>query len=508
MIIPLNIVLSYPVHWGKYEVFRDFIQNFYDSVGYQNWNKSFHYEYDDAYETLTMWVDDVQFSYEWLMHIGASTKTDASSNNAGYFGEGFKIASLCAVRDHGLYVTMASGDWELTVKTIDHKIEDRTVQMLAYDVNTREPDHRSVLSLEGITQSGFSLFQHVLLSFYYPENPLMGEKIWEGESGAVYTVGKEPYHKDLPFTRDFGQKNPVFCSYQLMGSSPFRLVACLHHFKKEDRERKALYAFDIVDVFESLAWYVDAKGAVFILEKMRRNWNSIPEKEIDIDSWYTTVCSLVNKIRSSEEATLAFRERHPNLLCLRRIKSVSDRNRRHQARAWLNMQTEKYILVHDAFLKLGYPTLESVCERNGGFTVNDCPTKAEKQGFVLLEQLVQIIYEGFFDFEDKLPEQKIIRNRNASYHGMATLFKNKKKSVNIEGLDYRYQVAEIFLKETVFQKDKFYDALATYVHECCHTFGGDSSAAFSQGLTFAMEILMTNAKIIEQFKIRWEKLYS
>ena len=34
-IIPLNIVLTYPVKWGKYEILRDFIQNFYDSAGYQ-----------------------------------------------------------------------------------------------------------------------------------------------------------------------------------------------------------------------------------------------------------------------------------------------------------------------------------------------------------------------------------------------------------------------------------------------------------------------------------------
>ena len=40
-IVPLNLVMSYPVYWGKYEIFRDFIQNFYDSVGYSNWEKAF-----------------------------------------------------------------------------------------------------------------------------------------------------------------------------------------------------------------------------------------------------------------------------------------------------------------------------------------------------------------------------------------------------------------------------------------------------------------------------------
>ncbi len=41
-IVPLNIVMTYPVHWNKYEIMRDFLQNFYDSLGYQRWNEHFH----------------------------------------------------------------------------------------------------------------------------------------------------------------------------------------------------------------------------------------------------------------------------------------------------------------------------------------------------------------------------------------------------------------------------------------------------------------------------------
>lgn len=95
--IPLNIVMTYPVHWQEYEILRDFIQNFYDSVSKEEWQERFHHEYSS--HTIRMWVENVTFSYEWLLHIGASTKTGNSAENAGYFGEGFKIASLCAFRD-------------------------------------------------------------------------------------------------------------------------------------------------------------------------------------------------------------------------------------------------------------------------------------------------------------------------------------------------------------------------------------------------------------------------
>ena len=75
MIVSLNLVLSYPVHWERYEILRDFVQNFYDSVGSDRWKEAFQYEYDRTNQTIRMGVNDVTFSYEWLMHIGASTKT-------------------------------------------------------------------------------------------------------------------------------------------------------------------------------------------------------------------------------------------------------------------------------------------------------------------------------------------------------------------------------------------------------------------------------------------------
>ena len=97
--VSVNIVMTYPVHWTKYQVLRDFVQNFYDSVGHIDWRQRFCYEYNNS--VIYMWIKNVSFNYEWLMHIGASTKTGHSKEYAGFFGEGFKIASLCGISVHG-----------------------------------------------------------------------------------------------------------------------------------------------------------------------------------------------------------------------------------------------------------------------------------------------------------------------------------------------------------------------------------------------------------------------
>jgi hypothetical protein len=57
-IVNLNIVYSYPVHWSSLKIFRDFIQNFYDAIGYKKFSDEFSYEYCD--ETLVMKSNDEQ----------------------------------------------------------------------------------------------------------------------------------------------------------------------------------------------------------------------------------------------------------------------------------------------------------------------------------------------------------------------------------------------------------------------------------------------------------------
>lgn len=71
----------------------------------------------------------------------------------------------------------------------------------------------------------------------------------------------------------------------------------------------------------------------------------------------------------------------------------------------------------------------------------------------------------------------------------------------------KYDIGAIYLKSTIFKYGQYYNALATYIHEFCHIFGGDSSDNFSKGLTVAMEILLANHTVVEKGKLKWNNLY-
>ena len=96
-LIKLGIAMDYPVEWDFERILRDLIQNFYDSIGCENFTKEFHYSYRAEYGrkrsyTVKMSTQGHPFSYEWLVYIGGSTKASSVGKYIGKYGEGFKIS--------------------------------------------------------------------------------------------------------------------------------------------------------------------------------------------------------------------------------------------------------------------------------------------------------------------------------------------------------------------------------------------------------------------------------
>lgn len=506
-IIPLNIVFTYPVHWNTFQIFRDYIQNFYDSVPCDQWHERFHYEIHDG--TLSMCIENQTFNYEWLLHIGASTKTNSDEKHAGYFGEGFKIASLCALRDKHWKIKMSSGNWSFNVICSDHIIDGKKVQMLAYDLTeSKKSAPKSELVLQGVSSEDFDMFKIALKSFYYPENELLGEKIWENCDGAVYTRSKTQYDCELPYNYDFGRKGIVFCGYQIRGSNPFDLVVCLHDFEQNDRERDSLLEMEVVTVFKRMSAILSAEASFKIIEKMRRVWISNSTDRFDFESWTPVLRKLLCNILYSSEFCKKFKAKYPNLLYLYPTLSKVQMNWRQEARSWYKNFHDKYILVGEPFSLLGYSSLEDECRRNGGLVKDDnVHSKIEKNCFSILENACKSMFGDFF-IAEPWPSHKIITNPKATYHGMATLYKNKRKQFNKKHLCIRNKIECVYLKRSILKADKFYDGLSTYVHEMCHMFGGDSSENFSLGLTLAMEILLQNTAIVESAHQKWRQQFS
>ncbi len=146
--------MDYRVNWNVHHIIRDFVQNFYDSIGCEQFADEFQYEWEiekDRMLHIKMRTFGHSFSYEWLTYIGGSTKT-GKDGYAGKYGEGFKIALLSLVKLGGDAV-MSSGKWELHPCEYTEKIDGQEIRMFGYRMRERKDDGFTTLELYGIPAS-------------------------------------------------------------------------------------------------------------------------------------------------------------------------------------------------------------------------------------------------------------------------------------------------------------------------------------------------------------------
>lgn len=511
-LIPLNIVYEYPVEWSKYKVLRDYIQNFYDASSISDFSKQFTYHLDEQ-GVLTITGENIGFHYEWLVHIGASTKRGTNNNDksyAGYFGEGFKIASLCAMRDHGWQIALSSQDWSLRVITDHVTIESKAVKSLAYEITTNlQKSNVTTLKLFPFCEKDMSLFNCALWSFYYDGNPLIGQKLFSNEQAALHyrsDIAKPPGY---PKTGKDTEDGIIFASYQTAGSMSAPLVAGLHLYKNSDRDRKYYSKIDTINILVEVAQQLPGEQSIIMLEMLKKFWSSYPGRKYGYDSYYAVIRKLIKSIIISKGCKDKFYAQNPRLLVAADMKTMTthEKNRRKQAKSWLKALTCKYYLVQDSFSMLGYQTLEEKCEEEGVFNVLRAPNEVEKEAIVLIEQCVLDIAADIFINIEK-PEYLIITNEEAAWIGCADLLKQAKPSKNSAGFIMRHRVRRVYLQQLLFKPNKFPEALSVYLHEICHTFGGDQSASFSGVLTTMIARLAISSKTILDYNYSWQDIFS
>lgn len=503
-LIPLSLIFDYPVRWSKYKVLRDLIQNFYDAVGHQEWDRRFSYELNG--KGLLFKAAHVDFSYDWLIHIGASTKRDSLGQYAGYFGEGFKVASLCALRDHGWNIEMASRDWELMVVTSTLEVDGRDLTSLAYQVWRKEKKRKeTILCIYPFHQEDTDILKSVLMSFCYEKNPLFGKKIWSSPRAAVFYRSNDPKPNYYPCTFQYGGDGIVFGGYQAMGSFEYPLIFCLHGFRLNDRERNSFFRMDVIQLIGRTVEELPPEAAAEVLRMMKSRWYEYPRKKFDFHSLYPIIKTLTRIVAKSCEQKALWRQKYPGLLVATQVRKTDLQayNRRRQALAWLRDSEKKYRLVQDGFGALGYPTLEQLCEEHGGFSVVRDPHGKEIELIQLIEAATSALLGDFLK-NKRLPPCKIIRSESAVWSGMTSCVALKQPECTSMGLKIRYDLPYVGLKKGLLDKGHFGNALSTYLHELAHMFGGDRSATFSRALTKILDISLTNSRLIGQFQKKWD----
>ena len=357
--IPLDIALDYPIGWSFRIVLRDLIQNFYDTLGPDEFGEKFSYIWrlDDEGKSyyLEMSIHDSPFSYEWLTYVGGSTKMDGDTCYVGQYGEGFKMSALRIVQMGGMELTMHSQDWKIRPVTYDEEIDGIKVPMLGYEYHEVEDDRLTLLTLAGIPLSERKNLENGRLDFFFEDNPLFGKKIGEGENYAIYCRSRLPIPCDQP---DDKLKGILYVNHMARGrlDIPF-CVDCQMELHGDKRSRPTLNKTDTLEYLDCSSKKWSAADSAEVLRILKPYWNDMIKGRYDLDSKYYLICQLVRNVSKDRKISALFAEEMRECGYIEKKGSDTHRNRLiDETKRWWMLERSKR-LVNPIFRLLGAENL-------------------------------------------------------------------------------------------------------------------------------------------------------
>ena len=176
----------------------------------------------------------------------------------------------------------------------------------------------------------------------------------------------------------------------------------------------------------------------------------------------------------------------------------------HHLFEWSGKKEKK--VVSKYFSALGISDIEELCEREGGFDQQRDPTDIEKKYLDVLSTIAVNCFGDLLSYE-RLPKVRIIiRNISSKTQGFARCRKNQGERNNITGLYVKYRISEINIREELFRREEYAEALTTYLHELLHQYGNDSEQNFQNALKLMSIRLSEIKEVLDRYERQWQEI--
>lgn len=493
----LNLSYNYPVKWGTWKVFVDFIQNFYDAAGYENFHKQFVYSYEN--NVLIMSLDNHPFELDWLLYMGASTKRNGSRYYAGCFGEGFKIAALISRRDFNWDVVMESKDWRIRIGEAVQVLDGREISMLAYEKTERMDDNKTRLTLSGVSETQYEAFQECICEFFYKENPLFGDCIEEGDGYAVYR------------TKDGVKKGAVYASLLNRQSIPVPLFFCHHSYgedkdRDKDRDRSYFGVWATRQCIRNVIYRMKDENILLLLEIFEPYWMKTKQgRSMDMGE---IIKLIIDRVAGNPLCRHQFLEKYGKRLLTNDVKDF-EKGRAEQRIALMWYRDSEYskntTFVMGEFSKLGVKSLDTLCRENKGYVTHIEADEREQLYINILSRVAKEIFGDLICYDD-LPECKVIINEKTQVLGEAHMHICNEHKMNLYGMKPKFSPQFITIQKSVFHTGSFPRAIAVYMHELLHQYGDDVSMHFRKALLYMNQMILHNLDKLAVYQEEWDRL--
>lgn len=478
------VTTSWGVGWDEDFIARDLMQNFYDA------NRA-HLD-QVLVKTLGSSERDIAvtsptgFNLERLFYLGSEKGDDS----VGQYGEGFKAAAVCLLRDHGVTPIAVSGSTAVVLRVSQEKVKETQLSPVVYDFYSLENEFPgTALILPGCSQNLCKAMKAGLSHFFYDGNELLGPLRWTSEFFQIYdskTPNGHVFYRNL--------KRGV------INDIPLVLVINKEYQNIEkkisnDRDRKA-FGDEVMDLF----FDTFAKKAC--------QYSRVPEKVI------------------VSAAKPIWRKGHPLLAAIAKTYLTFNETMWSDADSQSVFGVSSYFAkstgVGDPAMQLSVDSMEKDWLAHGQIQLPsyfrafglDCAvrkiqklradsekedqnknkrvaTLCEKQCMDLLEEVLKSLSPAVL---------AQFRKSNTTY---TVILSDKVLGELKSGL--RYRSREVFLSADLFVGD-FARAMATYLHEHAHIFGHDGDRGFTDALTEMFEELVRKRSEMDSFEETWNSL--
>lgn len=497
-LIKLEIAIDYPIQWEFSRVYRDLIQNFYDSVGPEHFHEEFQYEWfreEEGYHVI-MKTKDHPFSYELLAYVGGSTKTEAADTYIGKYGEGFKMAALRIMQMGGMRLKMHSQHWMIEPASYFEDIDGKKISMLGYDYTEVEADQWSKLEITKIPEEYKEVLSEALLDFFYEENPLFGSKIGAGEKWSLYhrssmEIPCRQYSPDLT--------GILYVNNLARGRLDIPVIICYRtELSYDSRSRETFDDDKTRELLHEILRCMDPSSSLELLLIMEKEWNAYPKGINDTETKYYMICQLVRNVAKDEVCVEAFQRQYTNLAYIERKKSDTRRNKIiDETSVWAKGNSSKR-LVNPIFRLLG---AESLVEKYIKINENNY-----RLPDLLESKRMEIVYEAVkatvpLRLTDQIPELVINKDESVPFEPLQ--FSEKNYSRKRGEKTRKYNILKIGFRHSDFADDAFQNTFIKLADAMLHIYGTSKSARLNAILTHLGGWILDKKETIALYEHQW-----
>ncbi len=473
-----SVTTTWGVNWNHELVARDLMQNFFDDNRQQISKVRVETNKDGIRVTSPN-----SFNLERLYFLGS----EKGANDVGKYGEGFKAAATCVLRQHGTVMAAASDSQVVRIRIDDEPVKGTKLYPLVYDFFSSPTSYPgNVLIIQGASAEMERAMEHGMNHFFHPGNPLIGPEVArDGQDFFVYrstTADGHIFYRNLK--RGEIPNLPLVLVLNKEYTSIEKKIA-------SDRDRKA-FGEDVRKNFYSVwakSFFKGQNYQAIVVAAARACWENGEGHpllaEVARSSYYSGWDQKTAHLVFADQ--FFARSNAEDATQQLQFESVENAWRKQGRRELPNY-----------FSKFGVPTaelhlkeIEDKARKEARTQAHRATTSAEARAIAVLTKVLR----GF------APEIMAVFDRGKTSYSVAMT-----EVVLGELKQLRsYRSREVFLAESVFDEG-FARALSIFLHEHSHIFGHDGSRGFSDALTELIEVVIMHRYTLDECEEQWNQV--